>query len=135
MIDDQVIGFDPCLEKFANKEQYEHELKNPTDRRIFVLAAALKSKWFTIDQLYDLTRIDKWFLYKFKNIVDHVEFLEQAGKLNRNVTKSDLLVDEPICMDRNILLKVKRLIKAYKYIIRKKFGKFFVIRVAFLKKN
>ena len=44
------------------------ELEQPTDKRMFVLAAALKAG-YTIDRLYELTRIDKWFLYKMKNII------------------------------------------------------------------
>ena len=43
-------------------------LMNPTPQRMFVLAAALKAG-YTIEKLYDLTKIDHWFLHKFKNIV------------------------------------------------------------------
>ena len=51
------------------------ELKNPTDRRMFVMAAALHAG-YSIDQLYDLTKIDRWFLNKFKNIVTMQRKLE-----------------------------------------------------------
>jgi hypothetical protein len=74
MVDDQIIGFDPYYETYDKIKAYEDELKNPTDKRIFVLAAAIKSKLFTIDQLYDLTRIDKWFLHKFVNIINYMLF-------------------------------------------------------------
>ena len=47
----------------------EKELSEPTDMRIFVIAEAL-DKDFPIEKIYDLTRIDKWFLYKLKNIID-----------------------------------------------------------------
>ena len=67
MVDDQIVGFDPYYATYDKVKAYEDELKNPTDKRIFVLAAAIKSKLFTIDELYDLTRIDKWFLHKFVN--------------------------------------------------------------------
>lgn len=40
----------------------------PTDERIFVVATALKAG-HTVDQLYQLTKIDRWFLHKFQNIV------------------------------------------------------------------
>lgn len=43
-------------------------LSNPTDQRMFVLAAALK-EGYSIDKLYQLTKIDHWFLNKFKNII------------------------------------------------------------------
>jgi carbamoyl-phosphate synthase/aspartate carbamoyltransferase/dihydroorotase len=81
MIDDRIMGFDPYYETYASREQYEDELKAPTDKRIFVLAAAIKSKLFTIDNLYDLTRIDKWFLNKFVNIIDYLKLLETDYRL------------------------------------------------------
>ncbi len=47
----------------------DKELRNPTDKRIFAIAEALK-QGYTIDKIYDLTKITKWFLFKMKNIVD-----------------------------------------------------------------
>ena len=54
---------------------FVQELQNPTDERMFVLAAALR-EGYTIDRLYDLTKIDQWFLNKFKNITDFHKQLE-----------------------------------------------------------
>uniref|UniRef100_A0A672I047 Carbamoyl-phosphate synthetase 2, aspartate transcarbamylase, and dihydroorotase n=1 Tax=Salarias fasciatus TaxID=181472 RepID=A0A672I047_SALFA len=51
------------------------ELQTPTDKRIFVLAAALRSG-YTVEKLYQLTKIDRWFLHKMKNIADHERLLE-----------------------------------------------------------
>jgi len=49
---------------------------NPTDQRIFILAAALKNG-YTVERLYELTKIDHWFLHKFKYIVDfHIQMGE-----------------------------------------------------------
>jgi len=45
------------------------ELKNPTDKRILAIAEAIK-KQYSIDKIHSLSKIDKWFLYKIKNIVD-----------------------------------------------------------------
>ena len=83
MVDDQIVGFDPYYETYDKVKAYEDELKNPTDKRIFVLAAAIKSKLFTIDQLYDLTRIDKWFLHKFSNIISYIDLLESDYNLKK----------------------------------------------------
>ncbi|MFO7851685.1 MAG: carbamoyl-phosphate synthase (glutamine-hydrolyzing) large subunit [Bacteroidota bacterium] len=47
----------------------EAELSEPTDMRIFVIAEALE-RGLPTEKIYDLTRIDKWFLYKLKNIID-----------------------------------------------------------------
>jgi carbamoyl-phosphate synthase large subunit len=48
-------------------EDIEKELTEPTDMRIFVIAQAFQ-KGFTVDRIWELTRIDRWFLYKLQNI-------------------------------------------------------------------
>ncbi len=52
----------------------EKELAEPTDMRIFSIAEALE-KGIPIDRIYELTRIDKWFLYKLRNIINIKEDL------------------------------------------------------------
>ncbi|MDD4210184.1 MAG: carbamoyl-phosphate synthase (glutamine-hydrolyzing) large subunit [Bacteroidales bacterium] len=56
----------------ANKELYTEELDNdlavPTDKRIFYLSQAFE-QGYTVDKIYNLTKIDKWFLYKLQNII------------------------------------------------------------------
>lgn len=56
------------------------ELQTPTDKRIFVLASALRAG-YTVDQLYQLTKIDRWFLHKMKNITDHERLLETYNQV------------------------------------------------------
>lgn len=56
------------------------ELQMPTDKRIFVLAAALRDG-YTVDQLYQLTKIDHWFLHKMKNITDHERLMETYNQV------------------------------------------------------
>lgn len=55
------------------------ELQTPTDKRIFVLAAALRAG-YTVERLYELTKIDHWFLHKMKNIADHEKLLEMYNQ-------------------------------------------------------
>ena len=50
-------------------DDMDKALKEPTDKRIFVLAEALH-KGYTVDRLHELTRIDRWFLEKLKHIID-----------------------------------------------------------------
>ncbi|HLG24593.1 MAG TPA: carbamoyl-phosphate synthase (glutamine-hydrolyzing) large subunit [Candidatus Nanoarchaeia archaeon] len=50
-------------------ENIENELKNPTDKRILAVAQAIK-EGMKIDKIYELTKIDRWFLHKIKNIVE-----------------------------------------------------------------
>ena len=45
------------------------ELKNPTDRRIFAIAEAMHNG-YSVDKIWEITRIDKWFLQKLQNIYD-----------------------------------------------------------------
>ena len=56
----------------GNKEikvdDIQQELQNPTDNRIFVISKAFKAG-YTVDQIHELTKIDKWFLGKLHNIV------------------------------------------------------------------
>lgn len=56
------------------------ELQTPTDKRIFVLASALRAG-YTVDQLYELTKIDRWFLHKMKNIADHERLMETYNQV------------------------------------------------------
>ena len=52
--------------KFTNLDD---ELAHPTDLRIFAIAQALE-EGYTIERIYELTKIDPWFIGKLKNIVD-----------------------------------------------------------------
>jgi len=61
-------------------EDIKRELTQPTDMRIFVIAAALE-KGYTVDQIFELTKIDKWFLVKLQNIFNHKNLLEQYTSL------------------------------------------------------
>jgi carbamoyl-phosphate synthase large subunit len=68
-------------------DELKTELKNPTDRRIFAIAEAIKN--YSIEKIHTLTQIDRWFLYKIKNIVD----LEQKlSKHDYQDLPRDLLV-------------------------------------------
>jgi len=51
-------------------------LREPTDKRIFVISKAMHLPKYTIDKIHELTKIDKWFLYKLKHIIDIDERLK-----------------------------------------------------------
>ena len=63
--------------KFDNLDE---ELANPTDLRIFAIAQALE-QGYTIERLFDLTKIDPWFIERMKNIVDYKHKLEGYNSL------------------------------------------------------
>nr|WP_129734424.1 carbamoyl-phosphate synthase (glutamine-hydrolyzing) large subunit [Parabacteroides goldsteinii] len=55
-------------------------LNEPTDRRIFVISKAFRAG-YTIDQIHDLTKIDKWFLQKLYNIIQTAGALESFSRI------------------------------------------------------
>ena len=62
--------------------------REPTDKRMFVLAAALKAG-YDVDDLYEMTKIDRWFLFKMRNIIDWYGKLEKRHL--GNIPRSYLL--------------------------------------------
>lgn len=69
-------------------EDVEAALKEPTDKRIFVIEKAFKAG-YTIDQIHDLTKIDCWFLQKLYKI--HQTDKELHACTSINVLGNDLL--------------------------------------------
>ena len=63
-------------------------LREPTDKRIFIISKAL-SQGYTLDQIHELTKIDKWFLRKLQNIKDTSKALHACK--NINVLDNELL--------------------------------------------
>ena len=61
-------------------ENIDDELANPTDLRIFAIAQALE-EGYSIERIYELTKIDPWFIRKMKNIVDYKHKLETYNSL------------------------------------------------------
>ena len=63
----------------GNKEleiaDVDKALREPTDKRIFVISKALRAG-YTIEQIYQLTKIDRWFLQKLMNVVRTIQELE-----------------------------------------------------------
>ncbi len=57
------------LAYIEDANELKYALRNPTDLRLFRIAEAIK-RGISIDEIYRLSRVDKWFLYKLKNIVD-----------------------------------------------------------------
>ena len=65
-------------------------LHEPTDKRIFVISKAFRAG-YTIDQVHELTKIDKWFLQKLMNIMNTSEELHQWGNNHKQI--ADLPAD------------------------------------------
>ena len=61
-------------------ENLDDELANPTDLRIFAIAQALE-EGYSIERIFELTKIDPWFIGKLKNIVDYKQKLQGYNSL------------------------------------------------------
>lgn len=61
-------------------DNLDEELANPTDLRIFAISQALE-EGYSIERIYELTKIDPWFISKMKNIVDYKHKLEAYNSL------------------------------------------------------
>ena len=67
-------------------------LREPTDKRVFVLSKALQHG-YTVDQIHELTKIDKWFLQKLQHIVD---INEELHHFNINTLDKDILLNAKV---------------------------------------
>ena len=76
-IDPSYIGFQG--DHFDNLDE---ALANPTDRRWLAVGQALLYENYTVDQVHELTKIDRWFLHKLMNIVNMYRELEANGHLS-----------------------------------------------------
>lgn len=75
-VDPKYIGF-----QGDDFEDLDETLRNPTDRRWLAVGQAMLHENYSVDKVHDLTKIDKWFLYKLQNIVDMYRELEDIGSL------------------------------------------------------
>lgn len=78
-------------------DDVDKALREPTDKRIFVISKAMRAG-YTVDQIHDLTKIDKWFLDKLMNIMDTSNELHQWGNNNKQLTH----------LPNELLLRAKR---------------------------
>ncbi|KAJ5569773.1 Carbamoyl-phosphate synthase arginine-specific large chain [Penicillium hispanicum] len=62
-------------------EDLDEVLRNPTDRRWLAVGQAMLHENYSVDKVHELTKIDKWFLYKIQNIVDCNNELKEIGSL------------------------------------------------------
>ncbi len=72
----------PKLAK-VSKEELLERLKKPTDETLFELYEAMK-RGVTNDEIFDITKIDRWFLAKIRNLLDFEQKLEGAGAIDHD---------------------------------------------------
>jgi len=88
-VDPAFGGYEPIA-----MDDLDEVLKDPTDRRLFAVAEAMFNQNYSIDKIHDLTKIDKWFLYKLENIMEiQKELTKYKGPQN---------VEEKISIPQNV---------------------------------
>jgi len=77
-VDPAFGGYEPIA-----MDDLDEVLMDPTDRRLFAVAEAMFNQNYSIDKIHDLTKIDKWFLYKLENIMEiQKELTKFKGPMN-----------------------------------------------------
>ena len=89
MIGQGMHGFVGNASKEIPESELEGALRAPTDTRIFAISQALRAG-YTIDQIHELTKIDRWFLDKLQSIVHTSHLLSRANQV-KELTKDTLL--------------------------------------------
>ena len=92
MANDNILGFYGTDREWKSSED---ELRNPNNERINSIANSFYSGQYTVDEMYDLTRIDKWYLKKMWKIIEMQKTLE------------DVSIDEEI--SKKLLYRAKRI--------------------------
>lgn len=80
MIGQSMHGF--VENKELKVEDIKEALHAPTDKRIFVIAKAMKRGIYNVDEIHEITKIDKWFLQKLQHIVDIDNKLQECTSVN-----------------------------------------------------
>jgi carbamoyl-phosphate synthase large subunit len=75
-VDPKYVGF-----QGDHFEDLDYELANPTDRRWLAVGQAMLHENYSVDRIHELTKIDKWFLYKLQTIADTTFQLQGIGSL------------------------------------------------------
>ena len=61
-------------------EDIDHALAEPTDKRIFVISKAMR-QGYSVERIHELTKIDKWFLYRLENIINTAAELQKYNEI------------------------------------------------------
>lgn len=75
---------DPKMASWT-QEEIKKGVATINDQRLFVICEALRRNIMTPEEIFEVTRIDLWFLYKFKNITDMENTLKAAKKIDQTL--------------------------------------------------
>lgn len=80
MVGEGMHGFVGNHDLGMSKEELETELQQPTDKRIFAISEAMQNG-YTVEDIHQMTKIDRWFLQKLQNIIDIKDGLHSKNAL------------------------------------------------------
>ncbi|KAF8320500.1 carbamoyl-phosphate synthase [Clavulina sp. PMI_390] len=83
------------FEAYTAPEDLDDRLRNPTDMRLFDVAHAMFNHKYSVDKVHEITKIDKWYLYKIDNIVQTHYALKAAGSVEN--------------IDHDLMLRAKKM--------------------------
>lgn len=89
-VDPKYYGWFNGFEAREHFDDLDYELQNPTDRRWLAVGQAMLHHGYSVQKLHDLTKIDRWFLYKLQNIVDCARELQASHGL-KSLRKEQVL--------------------------------------------
>ena len=78
------LGYVGLVGNQIDSKNLDENISKPTDKRIFYIAKAIESG-YDVDRIHELSKIDKWFIYKIKNVVDFYKKLNRSKITNWSV--------------------------------------------------
>ena len=77
--------------KFKNKKELKEAIRVPSPLRIFAIAQGLWKKTFSVEEIWEMTKIDRWFLYQIERITNHGQKLQKESLIETNLRESKKL--------------------------------------------
>ena len=81
------IGAEGVVGNDFTFDDVEDEMANPTDRRLFAIGKAMQQSKYSVEKVHQLTKIDRWFLYKIKRMVDMQRELKKATRVTAEMMR------------------------------------------------
>ena len=79
--------------KFNNKAEIEENIRIASPRRLFAIGQAFYQDFFSVDEVWTMSKIDKWFLAQLKRITNHAKLLKNSPNLNDPNFDSNLVLN------------------------------------------
>ncbi len=85
-LEEDTYGFDIENAFSLSEDELNEKLKLPNSRRLWYIGEAFR-RGYSIDKIFEITFIDRWFLYNIKQIIDFEQQLSNNKELNKDILK------------------------------------------------